>query len=108
MQEPHELHWKVAKRILRYIKGTHTYGIQYSSNGNADLVGYTDSDWAGDLDDRRSTSGYVLHLGSGPVVWSIKKQAAIALSSTEAEYRGVVNVATEYIWIQQILSDFSL
>jgi hypothetical protein len=49
MQEPHELHWKATKRILRYIRGTHTYGIQYSSNGNANLVGYTDSNWVGDL-----------------------------------------------------------
>ena len=57
MHEPHDLHWKVVKRVLRYIKGTHTYGIQYSSNGNADLVGYTDSNWASDLDDHISTFG---------------------------------------------------
>ena len=104
MQEPHELHWKVAKRILRYIKGTHTYGIQYSSNGNADLVGYTDSDWAGDLDDRKSTSGYVFHLVYGPIFWSNKKQRTISFSSTESEYRGVVNATIESIWILQILS----
>ena len=97
MQEPHELHWKAAKRILRYIKGTHTYGIQYSSNGNEDLVGYNDSDWASDLDDHIFTSGYIFHLRFGPIVWSIKKQAGIALSSIEAEYRRFVNVATESI-----------
>ena len=71
-------------------------------------MGYTDSDWAGDLDDRKSTSGYVFHLGSGPVDWFSKKQAAIALSSTEAEYRGAVSAATESIWIRQTLSEFSL
>jgi hypothetical protein len=107
MQEPHELHWKDAKRILRYIRGTHTYGIHYSSYGNTNLVGYTDSDWVGDLDDRKSTSGYVFHLGSGPIAWSSKKQASITLSSTEAEYRGVVNASTESIWIRQILSELS-
>ena len=82
-----------------FIKGTHTYGIQYSSNGNADLVGYTDSDWAGDLDDRRSTPGYVFHLGFGLLAWSSKKQAAIALSFTKAEYRGAINAATKSICI---------
>ncbi|KAH9318024.1 hypothetical protein KI387_019793, partial [Taxus chinensis] len=53
------------------------------------------SDWAGDLDHQKSTSGYSFTLGSGPVSWSSKKQNAIAISSTEAEYRGEVNVATE-------------
>jgi hypothetical protein len=68
MQEPHGLHWKDAKRILHYIRGTDTCVIQYSSEDNANLVGYTDSNWAGDLDDRKSTFGYAFHLGSSLVV----------------------------------------
>jgi hypothetical protein len=86
MQTPHEIHWKAAKRILRYVRGTVQFGIHYSSGGTPLLVGFTDSDWAGDLDDRKSTAGYVFSLGSGPVTWAYKKQQAIALSSTEAEY----------------------
>lgn len=69
MQEPHELHWKAAKCILHYIQGTHHYEIHYAVGTGLCLVGYTDSDFAGDLDDRKSTFGYNFHLGSGPICW---------------------------------------
>eukprot|EP00253_Pinus_taeda_P027179 PITA_27179 len=70
------------------------------------LVGFTDSDWAGDPDDRKSTAGYVFTLGSGPITWACKKQAAISLSSAEAEYRGAVEASKEALWLRQILSEF--
>ena len=108
MQEPHELHWKAAKRILHYVQGTHNYGIHYAAGVDFDLVGYTDSDWAGDSQDHKSTSGYCFSLGSGPVCWSSKKQSAISLSSIEAEYRGAVNATTEAIWLQNILTEFGI
>jgi hypothetical protein len=87
MKTPHESHWKAAKRILHYVRGTVQFGIHYSSGGTPLLVGFTDSDWADDPDDQKSTAGYVFSLGSGPVTWAYKKQQAIALSSAEAEYR---------------------
>ena len=93
MQTPHESHWKAAKIILRYIRGTIQFGIHYSSGGKPLLVSFTDSDWPGDLDDRKSTEGYVFILGSGPVTWACKKQQVLALSSAEAEYRFVVNAS---------------
>ena len=92
MQEPHELHWKAAKQILRYVHGTITFGIHYATDSALDLIGFTDSDWASNSIDRKSTSGYSLSLGSRPICWSSKKQDAIALSSSEVEYRGVVNI----------------
>ena len=104
MQTPHESHWKVAKRILRYVHGTIQFRIHYSSGGTPLLVGFTDSDWAGNPDDRKSTAGYVFNLGSGLVTWACKKQQAIALSSTEAKYRAMVNASQEALWLQQILS----
>ena len=67
MQQPHDLHWNVAKRILQYIEGTRTYDIHYVVDSKLELVGYTDSDWAGDSIDRKSTSGYVFMFGGGPV-----------------------------------------
>jgi hypothetical protein len=70
------------------------------------LFGFTDSDWVGDPDDRKSTTGYVFSLGSGHVTWACKKQQAIALSSVEAEYRAVVNASQEALWLRQILSEF--
>eukprot|EP00253_Pinus_taeda_P027080 PITA_27080 len=70
------------------------------------LVGFTDSDWAGDLDDWKSTVGYVFTLGSGPITWACKKQGAISLSSAEVEYRGAVEASKEALWLCQILSEF--
>jgi hypothetical protein len=81
MQESHELHWKVAKRILRYVHGTITFGIHYAVYSTLDLIRFTDSDWAGDSTDCKSTYGYSLSLGFGPICWSSKKQVVISLSS---------------------------
>jgi hypothetical protein len=99
MKTPHESHWKEAKRILLYVRGIVQFRIHYSSGGTPLLVGFTDSDWAGDPDDRKSTVGYVFSLGLGPVTWACKKQQAIALSSTEAEYRVAVNASQEALWL---------
>eukprot|EP00253_Pinus_taeda_P031703 PITA_31703 len=85
MQELHELHWNAAKRILQYVQGTITFGIHYAAGTALNLLGFTDSDWVGDNIDCKSTSEYSLSLGSGPICWSSKKQATIALSSAEAE-----------------------
>ena len=106
MQHPHESHWKAAKRIIRYIRGTVQFGIHYSTGATPLLVGFTDSDWAGDPDDRKSTAGYVFTLGSGPITWACKKQSALALSSAEAEYRAAVQASKEAMWLRQILSEF--
>jgi hypothetical protein len=95
MPTPHESHWKEAKRILRYVCGTVQFGIHYSSGGTPLLVGFTDSDWANDVDDQKSTAGYVFSHGSRLVTWACKKQQAIALSSVEAEYRVAVNGSQE-------------
>jgi hypothetical protein len=92
MQEPHELHWKVAKCIIRYVQGTITFWIHYATDSTLDIIGFTNSDWAGDRIDRKSTSGYSLSLGFGPICWSSKKQVVISLSSFKEEYRGVVNI----------------
>ena len=91
--------------ILNFVQGTRTHGIFYKAKYDLDLIRFTDSDWAGDNTDRKSTSGYVFILAEGPISWSSKKHSAIALSSTEAEYRGVVNVATQYLWLQGLLGE---
>ena len=73
------------------IFGTIKFGIHYSTGGETLLVGFTDSNWADNPDDRKSTADYVFSLGSGPVTWACKKQQALALSSAEAKYRAIVN-----------------
>jgi hypothetical protein len=100
MKTVHESHWKAAKRMLRYVSGTVQFGIHYHSGGTPLLVGFTDSYWADELDDRNSTAGYVFSLGFGPVTWDCKKQHTIALSSSEAEYRAMINVSREALWLR--------
>ncbi|KAL0298723.1 UNVERIFIED_CONTAM: Secreted RxLR effector protein [Sesamum radiatum] len=80
MQSPSQVHYAAAKRILRYLRGTKDFGIWYKSTNDAKLVGYTDSDWAGSVDDMKSTSGYTFSLGSGIFSWASKKQATVAQS----------------------------
>ena len=67
MQQPHDLHWKAAKRILQYIQGTRTYNIHYAADSELELVGYTDSNWVGDSIDWKSTYGYVFMFVGGPI-----------------------------------------
>eukprot|EP00253_Pinus_taeda_P010618 PITA_10618 len=106
MQKPHESHWKAAKRILHYIRGIVQFEIHYSAETSPLLVGFIDSDWAGDPDDQNSTAGYVFTLGSGPITWACKKQSAISLSSAEAKYHDIVEASMEALWLHQIISEF--
>jgi hypothetical protein len=77
----------------------------YKADLDIELEGYTDADWAGNQTDRRSTSGYMFTLGSVAISWSSKKQATVALSSTEAEYRGAAIATCEEVWIKRLLAD---
>ncbi|XP_057444683.1 secreted RxLR effector protein 161-like [Lotus japonicus] len=86
MQSPSKIHFGAGKRILRYLQGTKEFGIWYKTTTISRLLGYTDSDWAGSVDDMKSTSGYALSLGSGIFSWASKKQATVAQSTAEAEY----------------------
>eukprot|EP00253_Pinus_taeda_P033937 PITA_33937 len=99
MQNQCESNWKVAKRILHYVRGTFQFGIHYSAEASPLLVGFTDSDWVGDPNDGKSVAGYVFTLGYGPITWACKKQSAISLSSVEVEYRGIVEASKEALWL---------
>lgn len=103
MANPTEQHWLAAKRLLRYLKGTTGLGIFYKKGGCKELIAYTYSDFAGDLDDRKSTSGYVFFLGFGAVSWSSKKQPVVSLSTTEAEYIVAASCACQCVWLRRIL-----
>ena len=105
IDQPQEIHWTSFERILNFVQGTRTHGIFYQAKYNLELVGFTDSDWEGDNKYQKSTSGYVFMLVEGPISWSSKKHSAIAFSSTEAEYRGVVNAATQCLLLQGILGE---
>lgn len=105
MESPKVSHWQAGKRILRYVSGTKNYGIQYSSSKEFKLIGYTDSDSVGSIDDRKSTSGYVFHFGTGVVSWSSKKQPIVTLSSAEAEYVVATSASCQAVWMRRVLKD---
>ena len=100
---PTELHMQVVKRVLRYLRGTVDLGLQYKRNGRNKLEAFTDSDYAGDLDDRRSTSRYVFMLSSCAVSWSSKKQPVVTLSTTEAEFIAAASCACQGVWMRRVL-----
>ncbi|XP_048491166.1 uncharacterized mitochondrial protein AtMg00810-like [Beta vulgaris subsp. vulgaris] len=105
MQKPMKRHLEAVRRILRYVKGTIDYGILYRNDKEFEVVGYCDADYAGDLDTRRSTTGYVFNLGSAAVSWCSKRQPTVSLSSTEAEYRAAAMATQECVWLTQLLKD---
>ena len=105
MHDPRESHLTALKRLLRYIRGTVDYGLTLHRSSTAELVVYTDADWAGCPDTRRSTSGYAVFLGGNLVSWSSKRQPVVSRSSAEAEYRAVANGVAEGSWLRQLLAE---
>lgn len=100
-----ETHFKAAKRVLRYIKGTLSFGIKFSSSQDFELQGYADSDWAGSLDDLKSTSGFCFCFGTGIFTWSSKKQEIVAQSTAEAELLAATAAVNHALWLRKILCD---
>lgn len=105
MHAPSDEHMDAVLRILRYLKGTPGKGIAFLKHGHLDVDGFTDADWAGNVLDRRSTAGYFTFVGGNLVTWRSKKQNVVALSSAEAEFRGMVKGVCELIWIKKVLTE---
>jgi len=99
---PGTAHWHLAKRILRYLKHTSHYSIVYEKNDDR-LQAFTDSDWAGDTDDRKSCTGNVITLAGGPISWRSKKQTSVALSTMEAEYAALAETSKEVVYLKRLL-----
>ena len=110
MQNPGPAHYAALKRVLRYLLGTMNYGIVYDGKikGGLELWGYADADWAGDPNDRRSTTGYIFNLCGGPVSWQSSKQQTVAMSTVEAEYQAGAAAAREALWIRQVLRELEV
>jgi hypothetical protein len=107
MSAPHPLHWKAVQRLMKYVKGTLTLGIKFTGNNQHRncLLGYCDSDFAGCLDTRHSTSGIVILMNGGPIHWSSKKQSTVVGSSTEAEYVACYSATHDLVWLNQLLTE---
>lgn len=105
MHSPSEEHMKVVTRVLRYLKSSPGKGILFKKGENLKIEGYTDADWAGSIEDRRSTSGYFTFMGGNLVTWRSKKQEVVARSSAEAEYRGMAKAICELLWIRNLMQE---
>ena len=98
-------HWSAVKRILRYLRQTIHLGLRFTKSGPMFLSAFSDADWAGNMDDRRSTGGYAIFFGGNLIAWSARKQATVSRSSTEAEYKALADATAEIIWIQVLLRE---
>ena len=107
MATPTTVHWQAAKGVLRYVAGTTTYGLKFDGV-NIGLTGYCDADYGGDLDTRRSTTGYVFLLHGGAIAWSSKRQPTVAASTTEAEYIAAAQAVKEALWLRNLLADLNM
>ena len=106
-QNPGMDHWKAAQRVLKYLASTRNHGLCFGGNVPSDntLIGYSDADYAGDPDTRRSTSGYVFILNGGAVTWSSRRQPIVALSTMQSEYIAASDSTREAVWLRRLLGN---
>jgi hypothetical protein len=96
------------KRTLRYLHGTCGLGILIRRSSSLLLSAFSDGDWTGNVDDRRSTDGFAIFLGPNLIIWCAHKQANVSRSSTEAEYKALANDTTEVIWVQSVIAELGI
>ncbi|XP_052728444.1 secreted RxLR effector protein 161-like [Vigna angularis] len=97
-------HWKAAKKVLRYLQGTKEYMLTYRKSDHLEMVGYSDSDYAGCVDSRKSTFGYVYLLAGGAISWKSAKQSVIATSTMEAEFMACFEATVHALWLRNFVS----
>src|SRR4029079_5506022 len=106
LQQPGKEHWKLLKRIARYVKGTKQMGLNYKS-GESTITGWPDARWADNIDDRKSTGAYLFFIGKCLVSWSSKKQGFIALSTNNAELGALAEACREAPYIRGLVNELS-
>jgi histone deacetylase 1/2 len=108
LHAPTEVHWSAVKRILRYVRSNTRIGLKISRCRSFLVSGFSDADWAGSLDDRRSIGGFAIFLGLNLISWSARKQATVSRSSTKDEYKAVANATAETMWVQILLKEIGI
>jgi hypothetical protein len=116
MQQPTQQHMVAARRVIRYLTGTSHLGLSYQPNNDSEdgshdseltITAYCDADWAGDTEDRRSTTGYCTFINGNLISWQSKKQVTVALSSAEAEYMAIADVVKEVEWMKELVEEMN-
>ncbi|KAJ3552615.1 hypothetical protein NP233_g12840 [Leucocoprinus birnbaumii] len=105
---PGPAHWNTLKHTLSYVRGTMDYGITYRRGESVDPYGYVDSDFAGDVESRKSTEGNVFFVAGGPVSWASKRQETVALSTVEAEYMAFTRATQQALWLKKFFDELGL
>lgn len=105
---PGKEHWKLAKKVLRYLQGTKDYMLMYKKSNNLEVLGYSHSDFAGCIDSRKSTFGYIFLLAGAAVSWKSAKQPVIATSTMEAEFVACFEAKIQALWLRNFVSRFNL
>jgi histone deacetylase 1/2 len=108
LHAPTTVHWAAVKRILRYIKQNTQLGLNIHRSMSTLVSAFSDADWAGNVDDRKSTGGFAVFIGSNLVSWSARKQATVSRSSTESEYKAMANATAEIMWVQTLLKELEV
>ena len=108
MHSPSEEHMEAVICILQYLKSSPGKGIMFTKGDTLCVEGYTNADWAGSIDDKRSTAGYLTFVGGNLASWQSKKQGVVARSSAEAEYRGMAKGVCELLWINFFLQELKI
>ena len=105
MANPSKEHWNVVKWIFRYLTGTRDFGILFDQRASTEVVGYVDSDYAGDLDSRKSMIGYLFRFAGGPICWKSTLQDVVALSTTKVEYMAMTEARKEAAWLSGLVNE---
>lgn len=108
MLQPREEHWSAALKVVRYLKGTVGQGVLFRADTSFTVTGWCDADWGACPLSRRSLTCWIIQLGSSPITWKTKKQDAVSLSSTEAEFRAMTALTKKLIWIKELLLELGI
>jgi hypothetical protein len=106
IKSPKSRHWNAVMWLMRYLASTSKTGIRFRDTYQ-DLLVYCDADWGGDMDTRRSMTGYVCQMSGGPISWAARRQGIVASSSTEAEYMALYEATVEVIWLRRMLEEIT-